>query len=762
MVLQLLEAAKAGDVEMVYRLIVTCQNQVSVPCATDSAAATVSASKAFRPPSDLINCRDIDGRHSTPLHFAAGYNRLGVVELLLQFGADVHAKDKGGLVPLHNACSYGHAKDTDSLVYDILRGDIAVLEAAKRGNLSKIQRLIIPENINCRDTQGRNSTPLHLAAGYNNIEVVEFLLDMGADANAQDKGGLIPLHNASSYGHIDVAALLIRHGTSVNAVDKWGYTPLHEAAQKGRTQLCSLLLAHGANPNARNEEGQTPYDLATADDVKSLLADAMPLPALPTLSDSLSVNGIGSNSAAFVAFPSAVHVGPRIEGQGQETPDASAIVNAAHPIASTSVTQPTLTTASFLTSIGLDHLVELFDKEQVTLDILAELGHEELKELGVTVYGQRHKIIKGVARFRSVLLPSPATNGVTGVFPLSTRPATVTNATVPAPPQAPPGGGPLSAHFASPGGTHFRGVGVAEAAPPGPDFFPVAANNETVLINLPPGDPEFQAVEEQLQSSIREHKDTCGGVFERFHVLEISRIRNRRLWDRYLHRCAEIAEDCAGHCNERFLFHGSPFLHSIVTKGFDERHAYIGGMFGAGIYFAENSSKSNQYIYGIGGGSGCPNHKSRSCYVCPRQMLLCRVALGRSFIQFNAMKVAHAPPGHHSVVGRPSAGGLNFAEYVVYRGEQAYPEYRITYLLVPPDPTTNTTSAGDSTSAPPPLTSSVSRPNAAPAQTSNLLPSAAFSCPTAGSSTTNVSVNARGGAPSYCSRPAPGGPGGNP
>ena len=31
-----------------------------------------------------------------------------IVNLLLQQGADVHAKDKGGLVPLHNACSYGH------------------------------------------------------------------------------------------------------------------------------------------------------------------------------------------------------------------------------------------------------------------------------------------------------------------------------------------------------------------------------------------------------------------------------------------------------------------------------------------------------------------------------------------------------------------------------------------------------------------------------------------------------------------------------
>lgn len=42
-----------------------------------------------------MNCRDLEGRHSTPLHFAAGYNRVSVVEYLLHHGADVHAKDKG-------------------------------------------------------------------------------------------------------------------------------------------------------------------------------------------------------------------------------------------------------------------------------------------------------------------------------------------------------------------------------------------------------------------------------------------------------------------------------------------------------------------------------------------------------------------------------------------------------------------------------------------------------------------------------------------
>ena len=61
---------------------------------------------------------------------------------------------------------------------------------------------------------------------------------------------------------------------------------------------------------------------------------------------------------------------------------------------------------------------------------------------------------------------------------------------------------------------------------------------------------------------------------------------------------------------------------------------------------------------------------SMQCFLTGRQLLLCRVALGKPFYQFSAVKMAHAPPGHHSVIGRPSSEGLSFAEYVVYRGEQ--------------------------------------------------------------------------------------------
>lgn len=57
--------------------------------------------------------------------------------------------------------------DKDSDLADLLKGNVALLEAAKKGNLNKVKKLCNEGNINCTDDQGRNSTPLHLA-GWDN------------------------------------------------------------------------------------------------------------------------------------------------------------------------------------------------------------------------------------------------------------------------------------------------------------------------------------------------------------------------------------------------------------------------------------------------------------------------------------------------------------------------------------------------------------------------------------------------------------------
>lgn len=46
-------------------------------------------------------------------------------------------------------------------------------------------------------------------------------------------------------------------------------------------------------------------------------------------------------------------------------------------------------------------MLELLEREQITLDILAEMSHEDLKQVGITAYGYRHKLIKAIDKLAS-------------------------------------------------------------------------------------------------------------------------------------------------------------------------------------------------------------------------------------------------------------------------------------------------------------------------------------------------------------------------
>ena len=353
-----------------------------------------------------------------------------ICKLLLQNGADRNRKNRDGQT------AYDLIKDNcdDEDLIDLLLGECnAILDACKKGNMKRVKKLLKPENVNCQDTHGRNSSPLHLAAGYNNLDVAEFLLENNANAALQDRGGLIPLHNAASYGHVEMAALILKYNPNIiNVTDKWGYSALHEASQKGRTQICALLLAHGADATIKNQDGQSALNLANADDVKVLLESAVESIKPQIQKTSTSPNRI-SKFSSFASNFKTTRDNEQSTIAGANLTDPNKNTNMSS-LTSTSSTLSTnldilntlpefgdgcmdlnsenerlnkntnssvedLNLEEFLKLIELEQFQNVLEKEYITLEILAEMNHKELKELGINAYGHRHKIIKGIEKY---------------------------------------------------------------------------------------------------------------------------------------------------------------------------------------------------------------------------------------------------------------------------------------------------------------------------------------------------------------------------
>lgn len=118
-------------------------------------------------------------------------------------------------------------------------------DAAERGDLAAVQiELNNGEKVNAKDMD--NWTPLHIAVRFKHQELVELLIASGANVNAQ--GGwqkAAPLHWASSAGHMKIVELLIANGANVNAKAKNGGTPLDWAKVEGKQQVADFIFKQG-------------------------------------------------------------------------------------------------------------------------------------------------------------------------------------------------------------------------------------------------------------------------------------------------------------------------------------------------------------------------------------------------------------------------------------------------------------------------------------------------------------------------------------
>ncbi|XP_059474967.1 poly [ADP-ribose] polymerase tankyrase-like isoform X2 [Neocloeon triangulifer] len=205
------------------------------------------------------------------------------------------------------------------------------------------------------------------------------------------------------------------------------------------------------------------------------------------------------------------------------------------------------------------------------------------------------------------------------------------------------------------------------------------------LEELPRTHGDFKYIDEKMHSSIVAHDNHI--KFSSYEILKVFKVLNSNMYECYQKRRAEMNQEImkesksSGYVEEMRLWHGSPQAEKICQIGFNLQPSNPNGMFGKGIYFAEHSSKSNQYSWGVNG--GCPTHRDQSCYKCTRQMLLCKVALGRKYL--TPQLITNAPPQIDTVVARPETinVGLRYPEYVIYNQDQAYPGYLVHYRILP-------------------------------------------------------------------------------
>ncbi len=117
-------------------------------------------------------------------------------------------------------------------------------------------------DVNARNISGW--TPLMVASMYNsNKEVVQMLIDNGADVNARDEVGNTALEEASRNSTPEVIQVLIDARADVNARDEVGSTPLMGASWRNTPEVIQVLLDNGADLHVRAENGSTALSRAS-------------------------------------------------------------------------------------------------------------------------------------------------------------------------------------------------------------------------------------------------------------------------------------------------------------------------------------------------------------------------------------------------------------------------------------------------------------------------------------------------------------------
>ncbi|XP_016071443.1 PREDICTED: BCL-6 corepressor-like protein 1 [Miniopterus natalensis] len=128
------------------------------------------------------------------------------------------------------------------------------------------RRLIVNKNA--------GETLLQRAARLGYKDVVLYCLQKDSeDVNHRDNAGYTALHEACSRGWTDILNILLEHGANVNCSAQDGTRPVHDAVVNDNLETIWLLLSYGADPTLATYSGQTAMKLASSDTMKRFLSD---------------------------------------------------------------------------------------------------------------------------------------------------------------------------------------------------------------------------------------------------------------------------------------------------------------------------------------------------------------------------------------------------------------------------------------------------------------------------------------------------------
>ncbi|CAH8620453.1 unnamed protein product [Schistosoma guineensis] len=188
-----------------------------------------------------------------PVHYAALRQQVSCLQMLLNAGAQIDARDTFGNTPLHYA-----AEDGDGGLLSLLLNNGAcvdaqditnktpLMKAARSGKVWAVRRLLLfGANVNVKDRN--DETALHFACRQGSTEITRMLIKAESRLNAQNQIGLTPLMESVSYNQREAVSLLIKH----KDIDLYkrdfctGDTALHIAVKKNYIHIVEILLRAG-------------------------------------------------------------------------------------------------------------------------------------------------------------------------------------------------------------------------------------------------------------------------------------------------------------------------------------------------------------------------------------------------------------------------------------------------------------------------------------------------------------------------------------